>query len=114
MNEKPTPREWQIMSLVVLGKTKIEIAEEINRSFHTVNKYYRQLYEKLHIRKETELVREWFILKYGLCRNELMQLLAHPEIPWEEVLINSPHCKTCQLREFCKYKTCGNDKKFHC
>ena len=55
-----TQREQQIWAMIADGMTKKEVANELDRSFHTVNQIVRNLYDKLKIRKETELVREWF------------------------------------------------------
>lgn len=57
---KVTQREQQIWAMIADGMTKKEVANELGRSFHTVNQIVRNLYDKLQIRKETELVREWF------------------------------------------------------
>ena len=73
-----TPREREIWSLVVLGLVKKEIAAKLNRSEHTVSMILRRLYAKLNVRKETELVREYFIYTSLVTRAELAQSMLSP------------------------------------
>jgi len=77
---KLTEREQLVATYVVAGLSKKEIAEKIHRSFHTVSMTYRNIYAKLGISKETDLVREWFVRRYNLCRVELNETLKHPAI----------------------------------
>ncbi len=76
-----SPREAQIWALVVQGYTKKEIAVKLNRSYHTINQLYRNLYDKLSIRKETDLVREWFIYHAICTKDELSKAIRHHAAP---------------------------------
>jgi len=76
-----TPREMQIWSMVVDGRTKKEIACNLGRSYHTVNQLYRNLYQKLNICKETDLVREWFIYHAIVTKDELSRAIRHHAAP---------------------------------
>ena len=80
MSQELTSNEKVIMTYVVAGLTKKEIAAKIHRSFHAVDAVYRNIFRKLNIRKDTEIVREWFILRYNINRAELNQALKHPAI----------------------------------
>ena len=44
-----TPREKQVLELMVQGLTRKEIAAGLGVSFHTVNTQLRTIYEKLHV-----------------------------------------------------------------
>lgn len=44
-----TPREKQILELLVGGLTKKEIAAQANLSYHTVDTHLRNIYAKLHV-----------------------------------------------------------------
>lgn len=44
-----TPREKEILELMVKGLIKKEIADGLGLSFHTVNNQLRSIYEKLHV-----------------------------------------------------------------
>lgn len=81
MKAAVTPREAQIWDLVVQGFTKKEIAVKLNRSYHTVNQLYRNLYFKLHIRKETDLVREWFVYHSIVTADEMRHFFRHHAAP---------------------------------
>jgi DNA-binding CsgD family transcriptional regulator len=76
-----TPREDQVWSMAVQGLTKKEIAVHLQRSYHTVNQMYRNLYSKLNIRKETDLVREWFVYHSFCTAQELKEFLKHHAAP---------------------------------
>lgn len=73
---KITQRERQIWAMIAQGMTKKEVANELGRSFHTVNQIVRNLYDKLQIRKETELVREWFFHTDLVSRVEFKRTVA--------------------------------------
>ncbi len=45
-----TPREMDILQLLVNGKTIKEAAADLGISYHTVDEYIRRIYEKLHVR----------------------------------------------------------------
>lgn len=76
-----TQREDQVWNMYVQGMAKKEIAAKLNRSFHTINQITRNLYEKLQITKETELIREWFIHHAIITRDELKRAIAHKSAP---------------------------------
>lgn len=78
---KVTRRESQIWALMADGMTKKEVASHLDRSYHTVNQIVRQLYEKLSIRKETELVREWFIFHSLVTRDEFTRAIRQKGAP---------------------------------
>ncbi|MBW1612435.1 MAG: helix-turn-helix transcriptional regulator [Deltaproteobacteria bacterium] len=61
MVSKLSKREYEIAELVAWGLTKKEVANRLNISFHTVSQHVRHMYEKLQIRKETDLTRWYFI-----------------------------------------------------
>ncbi|NGF55415.1 response regulator transcription factor [Parapedobacter sp. SGR-10] len=60
-----TEREQEIVSLLVLGSTKKEIAHHLNISFGTVVSHVKNVYKKLRIKKLTELTQivELFTMK---------------------------------------------------
>lgn len=60
-----TEREQEIVSLLVLGSTKKEIAHNLNISFGTVVTHVKNVYKKLRIKKLTELTQivELFTMK---------------------------------------------------
>lgn len=70
-----TQREQQIWTLIAKGMTKKEVANHIDRSFHTVNQIVRNIYDKLDIRKETDLVREWFFYQSLVTREEFSEAI---------------------------------------
>lgn len=80
MLQELTHSEKVVMTYVVAGLTKKEIAAKIHRSFHAVDKVYRNIFRKLEIAKDTEMVREWFIRRYNISRTELNETLKHPAI----------------------------------
>lgn len=44
-----TPREKEVLELMVKGLIKKEIADRLGLSFHTVNNQLRSIYQKLHV-----------------------------------------------------------------
>lgn len=52
-----TPRETEVVELVVTGLRDAEISEHLHLSVHTVKGYLREVYRKLGIRSRVELVR---------------------------------------------------------
>jgi DNA-binding NarL/FixJ family response regulator len=44
-----TPRECEILEVMVQGLTKKQIAERMGLSYHTVDSHVRSIYEKLHV-----------------------------------------------------------------
>jgi DNA-binding NarL/FixJ family response regulator len=51
-----TPRETQILEAMVKGKTKKEIAAQLDLSFHTVDTHLRNIYQKLEVNTRTGAV----------------------------------------------------------
>lgn len=50
-------REMEIANLIFQGKTTIDIAQEINRSIHTVNSHRKNILKKLKIKTPLELLK---------------------------------------------------------
>jgi DNA-binding NarL/FixJ family response regulator len=44
-----TPREKEVLELMVKGMIKKEIADKLGSSYHTVNNQLRSIYQKLHV-----------------------------------------------------------------
>jgi DNA-binding NarL/FixJ family response regulator len=59
-----TERETEVLEQMVGGLTKKEIADQLNLSFHTVDKHIRGIYSKLHVNTMTGAVAK--ALKEGL------------------------------------------------
>jgi DNA-binding NarL/FixJ family response regulator len=51
-----TPREKEILQLLVEGLIKKEIADRLDLSFHTVDMYFRKIYQKLQVHNATGAV----------------------------------------------------------
>jgi DNA-binding NarL/FixJ family response regulator len=51
-----TEREQNVLELMVEGKAKKQIADELGISVHTVNSYVRIVYKKLHVNCQTAAV----------------------------------------------------------
>lgn len=62
---KLTHAEKQIIIELTKGKTTCEIANELNRSYETINNHKRNIFNKLEIHKLTDLVA--FAKEYGLA-----------------------------------------------
>lgn len=70
-------REYEIAELIAWGLIKKEVASRLNISYHTVNQHIRNIYEKLQIRKETDLTRWYFIHRYDIpAENPLRKIMA--------------------------------------
>ncbi|NGY05917.1 response regulator transcription factor [Solimonas terrae] len=52
-----SPREMQVIYLLILGRTTREIGAQLGLSPHTVNQYKVAVYEKLHVKGAVALVR---------------------------------------------------------
>src|SRR5690606_40776145 len=59
-----TEREKEVLEQMVEGLTKKEIADQLDLSFHTVDKHIRGIYSKLHVNTMTGAVAK--ALKEGL------------------------------------------------
>jgi len=58
-----TPREREIISLVCKGKSTVEIAEQLFRSRHTIEKHKKNIFKKGNFQSNSEL------LRFALCFN---------------------------------------------
>lgn len=56
-----TPREKEIMKILILGLKIREVASKLNISFHTANNHTKNIYKKLRINSRIILIK-----KYGL------------------------------------------------
>ncbi|NGY03249.1 response regulator transcription factor [Solimonas terrae] len=52
-----TPREMQTLYLMIIGRTRKQIAAQLHLSVHTIDVYRRKLFEKVRVRNSTCLVR---------------------------------------------------------
>ena len=43
-------REKEVLALIVEGKSRKEIADDLKISIHTVDSYVRRIYDKLHVK----------------------------------------------------------------
>ncbi|MFK7850227.1 MAG: response regulator [Akkermansiaceae bacterium] len=55
-NVSLSPREQEILALIVDGRTGKEIAQQINVSIHTVDSHTRQIFKKLNVRSRAAAV----------------------------------------------------------
>lgn len=56
-HERLSDREYQVLRLLVAGKTSTEIAKELSLSVKTVSTYRSRLLEKLNVRTNADLIR---------------------------------------------------------
>ncbi len=59
-------REYQVLSLIAAGKTRMEIAEELSLSVATINTYRARILEKLQLKNNVELTR--FAIQHDLVK----------------------------------------------
>ena len=53
--KKPlTPREKQVLSLLITGETQIRIAEKLGISYHTIKTHVSNIYEKINARNNVQ------------------------------------------------------------
>jgi len=57
-HEPLTPREMQVLYLIVSGRSAGEAAEILRISQHSVRRHRRCIFEKLYVRNTAELLRE--------------------------------------------------------
>ncbi len=73
-NESPfsilSPREAEVVSLILQGKTIKEMSEMLVLSDKTVNTYRYRLYSKLHVKNDVELIR--LAIKFGYIDGALI------------------------------------------
>ena len=67
--ERLTPRETQVMLMVVSGETNKAISEKLCLSPKTTSTYRYRLFDKLGVENDVELTR--FAIRYGLIRENL-------------------------------------------
>jgi DNA-binding NarL/FixJ family response regulator len=60
---KLSPREQQLLELLAAGRAPKEAASDLNLSYETVRGYLKKIYQKLHVRSQTEAV-----VKFLSCR----------------------------------------------
>lgn len=65
-HESLSDREYQVLSLIATGKTRMEIAEELSVSVTTVNTYRARILDKLRVKNNVELTR--FALQHNLVK----------------------------------------------
>jgi RNA polymerase sigma factor (sigma-70 family) len=53
---KLTPREWQVLDLVIAGKQNKQIASELGITLRTVKAHRHQVMEKMQVETVAELV----------------------------------------------------------
>jgi len=68
--EELTPREVQVMLMIVAGESNREISEKLCLSPKTTSTYRGRLFEKLGIENDVELTR--FAIRHGLIRENLV------------------------------------------
>jgi two-component system invasion response regulator UvrY len=67
--ERLTPRETQVMLMVVQGETNKAISEKLCLSPKTTSTYRYRLFEKLGVENDVELTR--FAIRHGLIRDNI-------------------------------------------
>lgn len=60
LQEKLTPREWEILGYLSKGMRYQEIADQLFLSVETVRSHLRKIYSKLQVRSATEAVLKYF------------------------------------------------------
>jgi DNA-binding NarL/FixJ family response regulator len=55
-----SPREQQVLELLVKGFLYKEISESLGISYDTVHNHIRHIYDKLHVRSRTQAVAKYF------------------------------------------------------
>jgi two-component system invasion response regulator UvrY len=68
--EELTPREIQVMLMVVQGESNREISEKLCLSPKTISTYRGRLFEKLGVDNDVELTR--FAIRHGLIRENIV------------------------------------------
>jgi DNA-binding NarL/FixJ family response regulator len=54
--ERPSPREREILDLLVQGLVLKEVADQLGIGLETVRTHVNHIYQKLHVRSRTEAV----------------------------------------------------------
>jgi len=68
-NSKLTPKELQVIELLVLGLSNKEVATSLNNSERTINVHRSNIMQKLHLTNVVELIN--FTYSYGMSRLNL-------------------------------------------
>ncbi len=63
-HEKLSEREFEVMGLIVAGRTLKEIAAELSLSVKTVSTFHTRIWEKLHVQNDVAVVR--YAVEHGL------------------------------------------------
>jgi DNA-binding CsgD family transcriptional regulator len=71
LNATLTKRQSQMITGIVLGKCKKEIAAELSISPRTAENTVRTAMERLDVRKSTDLVVYWFVKHFSIPVEEL-------------------------------------------
>jgi DNA-binding NarL/FixJ family response regulator len=69
LHEHLSGREFQILHLVVSGRSLKEIAGDLRLSVKTVRTFHARLLEKLHLQSDVDLVH--YALNHGLVENQM-------------------------------------------
>lgn len=64
VQEKLSPREYQVMKMLATGRTVKEVAAELSLSVKTVSTYRTRILEKLGLTNNVDIAR--FAIKAGL------------------------------------------------
>jgi DNA-binding NarL/FixJ family response regulator len=65
-HETLSPREFEVLRMIALGKSGKEIAAELSLSFKTVSTYRTRVSEKLHLRTNADMTQ--YCLRHGLIQ----------------------------------------------
>ena len=57
LHEALSDREYQVLRMIASGQTVKEISAELGLSIHTVNTYRSRVLNKMHMKKDAELIR---------------------------------------------------------
>ena len=71
LHETLSNREYSVLRLVVAGKAIKDIALELSLSAKTVSTYHTRIWEKLHVRTDSALIR--YAIEHGLTDQESMK-----------------------------------------
>lgn len=69
-------RERVIAKLIAWGYTQKEIAAKLSLSHQTVQTHMKNIYAKLRVHKETDLIRWEIFQEYGIADNPFKRIIA--------------------------------------
>lgn len=78
-HEKLSGREFEVMGLIVAGRTLKEIAVELSLSVKTVSTFHTRIWEKLHVQNDVAVVR--YAVEHGLTECQVFPPPAPVEPP---------------------------------